>query len=180
MRTITGPLPVGAVGPYHQRVTTPVSVRRSRSIDAPVEVVFEATLSLPLPQLYSRRFGPMPPIVAVHDQQGNFDVPGQTRVFDTADGGAMHEELLAIDVPHRFTNRLVVLKGPFRPLVRTIEETWSFRTVGGGTEATWEWNLVPRSALTRPLAWLVARLWLGYARGVQQQLADEVAGSASR
>lgn len=169
-----------AAGPYDQRVPTPVSVRRSRSIDAPVGVVFEATLSLPLPQLYARRFGPLPPIVAVHDQQGNFDQPGQTRVFDTADGGAMYEELLDIDVPHHFTNRLVVLKGPFRPVVRTVEETWSFRPEGAGTTATWEWNLYPRSPLTRPVAWLVSRFWLGYARAVQQQLADEVAGSASR
>ena len=167
-------------GPYDQRVSTPVSVSRSRSIDAPPGVVFEAALSLPLPQLYSRRYGPLPPIVAVHDQQGSFDQPGETRVFDTADGGAMYEELLDIDVPHHFTNRLVVLKGPFRPVVRTVEETWSFRSDGAGTTATWEWNLYPRSPLTRPAAWLITRFWLGYARGVQQQLADEVAGPASR
>ena len=165
---------------YDRQVATAVSVRRTGSIDAPVEVVFEAVLSLPLPQLYSRRYGPMPPIVAVRDQQGSFDTAGQTRVVVLADGGAMHEELLALERPGRFSNRLTVLKGPFRPLVSTVEESWTFREVGSMTEATWEWNLYPRSALARLLLPVVARLWRGYAGGVLEQLAVETSGTGTR
>ena len=157
---------------------TPTTVRRSGLVAAPPEDVFEAALSLPLPRLYSRRYGPMPPIVEVHEQQGPWGTPGQTRVLVTADGGSMREQMLTIDRPHRFSNRLTVLRGPFRPLVATVEEAWSFRPLGTGTEATWEWNLYARSAATRLLMPLVGRLWRGYADRVLQQLAAEVHGTA--
>lgn len=159
-------------------MSTPVSVQRSCPVAAPVEVVFEAALSLPLPQLYSRRYGPMPPIVDVREQQGDFDTVGQTRLVVLADRGTMHEEVLSIDRPHQFSNRLTVLTGPFRPLVATVVESWSFQDVGGATEATWRWTLHPRTALSRPLLPVVARLWRGYARGVLAQLAAEVTGTA--
>ncbi len=155
-------------------MATPTTVRRSGTVSAPVEAVFEATLSLPLPQLYRRRYGPMPPIVEVRDQQGAWETPGQTRVFTTSDGGTMREEMLRIDRPNGFANRLTVLSGPFRPLVGTIEESWAFQSVGDVTEATWEWNLYPRSALGKLLVPVVGRLWLGYARGVLAQLQQEV------
>lgn len=158
-------------------MTTVTSVRRSRVIPAPVATVFEAALSLPLPQLYRRRYGPMPPIVEVRDQVGAWETPGQTRVFVTADGGSMREEMLALERPHHFTNRLTVLKGPFKPVVATVEETWSFRAQGDATEATWEWNLHPRSAVSAVVVPVVARLWRGYAREVLAQLAEEVAAA---
>ena len=151
-------------------------MRQSRAIPAPVSTVFEAALSLPLPQLYRRRYGALPPIVEVHDQQGTWDTPGQTRVFVTADRGRMREEMLSIDPPHRFSNRLTVLAGPFRPLVATIEESWTFRELGTGTEAAWSWTLFPRSAVGALFVPLVGRLWLGYARGVLEQLSDELLG----
>lgn len=149
-------------------------------VQAPVEVVFEAALSLPLPRLYSRRYGPIPPIVEVHDQVGDFDTVGQTRVFVLADRGTMHEEMMTIDRPHQFSNRLTVLSGPFKPLVATVVESWSFRKVGGATEATWEWNIYPRSTVARLFVPVIGRLWRGYARGVLAQLAVEVADAQAR
>jgi hypothetical protein len=158
----------------------PTTVRRSRVIPMPVETVFEAALSLPLPQLYRRAFGPMPPIVEVRDQQGAWETPGQTRVFVTKDGGSMREELLSIDAPRQFSNRLTVLNGPFTPFVSRVDESWTFAAVGTGTEATWEWNIFPKSAVAKAVVPVVGRLWLGYAGGVLAQLNDEVLGTASR
>lgn len=155
----------------------PVTARRTRPILASPDAVFEAALSLPLPQLYRRRYVLLPPIVEVHDQQGPWDTPGQTRVFVTGDGGRMTEEMLSLDAPHQFSNRLTVLAGPFKPLVARVDESWSFRAVGTGTEATWEWNLYPHSRLTAVPVRLVAQLWLGYARQVLNQLSEEVLGT---
>ena len=143
-------------------------------------MVCEAALSLPLPQLYARRYGPIPPIVEVREQQGAWEHPGQSRVIVTADGGSMREEMLSLDPPNGFANRLTVLSGPFKPVVTTIEESWAFRPVAEGTEATWEWNLFARSVVARPLAAVVGRLWLGYARGVLAQLAEEVGTGGPR
>jgi hypothetical protein len=159
---------------------TPTTVRQSQVIAAPIETVFETALSLPLPQLYRRRYGPMPPIVEVHEQQGPWDSPGQTRVIVTADGGSMREEMLSIDRPNRFSNRLTVLAGPFKPVVTTLEESWIFREVAGATEATWEWNLYPRFAAAGLLLPVIGRVWRGYARGVLEQLSEKVTGAAAR
>ena len=158
-------------------MTTPHTVSRTGTVAAPVGDVFQAGLSLPLPQLYARRYGLIPAIVAVRDQQGEWGTVGQTRVFETADRGAMREELLTIDRPHGFSNRLTVLGGPFLPLVGTIEESWTFREAGGATQATWEWNLYPCSRAGRLLAPVVGRMWLGYAGRVLEQLSYEVTGS---
>lgn len=155
-------------------MTHSTSVRQSRFIAEAVPAVFAAALSLPLPQLYCRRYGPMPPIVDVHDQQGPWNTPGQSRILVLADGGRMREQLLSIEPPHRFANRLTVLSGPFRPLVAVVEESWSFQSLGERTEATWEWNLYPRSRLAALVVPVVGRLWRGYARGVLEQLASEV------
>lgn len=152
---------------------SPTTVRASAPILATTDAVFEAALSLPLPQLYSRRYGPMPPIVEVRDENGAWTTPGQTRTFVLADGGSMHEEMLSIQRPTHFTNRLTDITGPFKPLVAKVVETWSFREVGTGTEATWEWNLYPTNAVTAVLMPVVGRLWRGYARGVLAQLSDE-------
>ena len=161
-------------------MATPVQVSRSRTIPAPVHIVFEAALSLPLPQLYRRRYGPIPPIVEVHDQQGAWDTVGQTRVFVTADRGSMREEMLSIESPRSFANRLTVLSGPFKAVVATIEESWTFAEAGSGTEATWEWNLFPRSAPTRFALPVVAALWRGYAGRVLEQLTLEVTRPPTR
>ena len=154
----------------------PTEVRESAPILASPEAVFEAALSLPLPQLYSRRYGPMPPIVEVRDQEGEWTTPGQTRTFVTADGGSMHEEMLSIERPTEFTNELSKITGPFKPLVSKVVETWRFRELGTGTEATWEWNLYPTSAVTAVAMPIVARLWRGYARAALAQLSEEVVG----
>lgn len=156
------------------------TVRRSRVVPGPLETTFEVALSTPLPELYRRRYGPLPPIVEVRDQQGAWDTPGQSRVFVLADRGSMREEMLSLERPHRFANRLTVLGGPFRPLVSTVEESWTFREVPNGTEATWEWNLFARSAATRPAVAVVARLWRGYARHVLDQLEVQVRGATAR
>ncbi|MBA8792653.1 hypothetical protein FHX74_000247 [Friedmanniella endophytica] len=153
----------------------PHTVRRSGLVPAPVEDVFEVALSTPLPELYRRRWGPMPPIVSVRDQQGEWTTPGQTRIFRTADGGEFEERCGAVDRPHGFANRLTVLRGPFAPLVGVVEESWSFRPQGTGTEATWEWNLYPKAAPARLALPVVGRLWRGYAGAVLAQLVEEVA-----
>lgn len=158
-------------------MTTPTTVRRSALIPVSTETAFTAALTLPLPLLYRRRYGPMPPIVEVRDQAGDWTTPGETRVFVTADGGSMREEMLSIERPRRFTNRLTVLGGPFTHLVAEVVETWSFRDVGTGTEATWEWNLFAKSAGAGLVVPVIGRLWLGYARNVLAQLTEEVVGS---
>jgi hypothetical protein len=57
----------------------PVVVEQSRAIPVAVSDAFTKTLPLPLPTLFNRWYGPIPPIKAVHNQTGEWSAVGQTR-----------------------------------------------------------------------------------------------------
>ncbi len=67
----------------------------------PVEVghAFDRTIVHPLPELFRRRYGPLPPIKAVTGFTEPWSTVGQTRTIHLADGGTMLEELTAVDRP---------------------------------------------------------------------------------
>ena len=70
---------------------------------------------------------------------------GQSRVIHTADGGSMHEELVIVDPPRRFSYRLTEVTGPLKVLVGSIDGSWSFEPVGTGTRIEWSWAIHPLS-----------------------------------
>ena len=62
-------------------VTQSLVVDESRVIPVPAEEAFHRTLPAPLPSLFKRWHGPIPPIKEVRDQTGDWDAAGQTRVI---------------------------------------------------------------------------------------------------
>jgi len=152
----------------------PLVVERSRAIPVSVEDAFSGTLPIPLPTIFSRRYGPIPPIRRVREQSGEWDAPGRTRTVVLAGGGSMREELTRLDPPRSFGYTLTAIKGPLAPLVRRIEGEWLFTGEGTGTEVTWRWTIHPRSRLGAPLLRVFGRLWLGYARQALEELAAQL------
>jgi hypothetical protein len=151
----------------------PVTVQHSRAVPVPVDTAFARVLPMPLTLIFSRRYGPLPPVRRV-DQQGEWAHVGQVRTIVTSDGGTMREELLTVDPPHSFGYRLTDLTGPLKPLVSAVDGQWIFREAGTGTEITWQWTLHPRSAMSARLMPVVARLWRGYARQALEELSDRL------
>ena len=149
-----------------------VTLTRSRSYPVSVEEAFERTLSVPLPELFDRRYGPLPPVTQTV-QDDPWAKPGQTRLVKTADGGEMYEELVTVDAPDRFTYELSRIQGPMRRLVDTIDGTWTFDPVGTGTRITWTWVLHPTTSPAAKVAVpVLARLWQGYARQALDRLEE--------
>lgn len=154
----------------------PLVVEQSRAIPVGAEEAFARTLPMPLPTLFPRWYGPIPPIKAVRDQTGGWDAVGQTRTIVLAGGGTMREELTGLDAPRSFGYRIDGLTGPLAPLADHIDGTWSFTPQGTGTRVTWRWAIHRRSALTAPALPVFGRIWLGYARQALESLSDYLVG----
>ena len=90
----------------------PLVVEQSLVIAVPVEDAFRRTLPMPLPDLFKRWHGPIPPIKEVRDQTGAWDAAGQTRTVFLAGGGSMREELTSVDPPRSFGYLLTKIRGP--------------------------------------------------------------------
>jgi Polyketide cyclase / dehydrase and lipid transport len=144
-------------------------VEESRVIPIPPEEAFHPMLVMPLTDVFTRWYGPIPPIKEVRDQTGGWDTAGQTRTVLLVGGGSTHEELTSVDPPQSFRYRLSKVSGPMAILVDHVLGEWVFTPKDGGTELTWRWTINRRSLLTAWALPVFGRLWKGYAR---QVLAD--------
>ena len=150
-----------------------ITVEQSRAIPIEPDRALDLTLPIPLPVLFSKRYGLLPPIKEVRGQVGVWGQVGQTRTVVTADGGSMDELLTEVDPPHSFSYRLTNISGPIRPLVGRIDGRWEFAPQGTGTLVTWRWTLHPKGlgvGVLRPITWM----WLGYARQALELLSEQL------
>jgi len=154
-------------------MSQPVVVEQSRAIPVAPDDAFREMVPMPLPTLFRRWYGPIPPISGVRGQTGAWDGVGQTRTVMLTGGGSMREELTAFDPPRSFGYTLSDLTGPLAPLVGRVDGEWIFEPVGTGTKVTWRWTIYPRSALSAPLLPVFGRLWRGYARQSLEDLSDQ-------
>jgi hypothetical protein len=152
----------------------PLVIEQSRAIPAAREQLFRDMVPMPLPTLFHRWYGPIPPIKAVRDQTGDWDAVGKSRTVVLSGGGSMREELTSYDEPSSFGYTLSEVKGPMAPLVDHVDGLWSFEPVGTGTKVTWRWTIHPRSAFTAPMLPVFGRLWLGYARQSLEELSNQL------
>lgn len=155
-------------------MSQPLVVAQSRAIPVSPADAFHGTAPIPLPTLFARWYGPIPPIKAVRDQTGDWDAVGQSRTVLLTGGGSMREQLTRFDPPHSFGYTLSDITGPLSPLVSRIEGQWGFAPAGTGTDVTWRWTIYPRSALARPALPVFGRIWRGYARQALEELSREL------
>lgn len=152
-------------------------VEQSRTVPVNVEDAYASTLPIPLPTLFRRWYGPIPPIKQVRDQDGEWSTVGQTRTVLLTGGGSMREELTGVEPPRSFEYTLSEITGPMAALIARVDGEWIFRPAGAGVEITWRWTIHRRSALTAPLIPVFGRLWKGYARRVLEELSAQLVGA---
>jgi len=149
-----------------------VHLEASRAYPVEVGHAFDRTMGQPLPDLFRRRYGPLPPIKAVTGFTEPWSTVGQTRTIHLADGGTMLEELTSVERPGRFAYRISQIAGAMKPLIGGIEGAWSFEAAGTGTRITWSWEVEPASSTSAYLMPVFGRLWAGYARQALENLED--------
>jgi hypothetical protein len=151
-----------------------ISVEQSRAIPVAVEEAFAKTLPIPLPLIFTRWYGLIPPIKQVRDQTGEWEGAGQTRTVLMVGGGSAQEVLTGIDPPHSFSYTLSGMKGPLALLVSLIEGEWTFTPAGTGTAVSWRWTVHARSAAAAPALPAFGAMWKGYARQALEKLSAEL------
>lgn len=152
----------------------PLVVEQSRTIPMGQAEVFRDLVPMPLPDLFRRWYGPIPPIKETRDQTGDWNAVGQSRTVVLVGGGSMRERLTRFDSPHSFGYTLTDIKGPLAPLVDFVDGEWVFEPIGAGTSVTWRWTIHPRSALAAPLMPIFGKLWKGYARRSLEELSRQL------
>jgi Polyketide cyclase / dehydrase and lipid transport len=155
-------------------MTNTLVVDQSRTIPLGQKDVFRDMVAMPLPQLFRRWYGPIPPIKEVRGQTGDWDSVGQSRTVVLIGGGSMLEQLTQFDPPHSFGYTLSDINGPLSPLVGRVDGVWMFEPFGSGTNVTWRWTIHPRSGLTAPLLPVFGKLWKGYARQSLEELSKQL------
>ena len=142
-------------------MTSPLMLEQSRAYPVGVEQAHAALLATPLEQIFTRRFGPLPPVKGVRDQDGRL---GDRRPDpdDPARRWRHHARgLTSVVAGVEFGYRIDDVTGGLKPLVSTVEGRWAFAPVGTGVRVTWAWTVHPRNAgsvLTMPV---LGRLWQG-------------------
>jgi hypothetical protein len=153
-------------------MSQPLVVAQSGAMPVEPREAFDAVFLMDVPTIFRHWYGPFPPIKAVTGEWGSV---GKARTLKLVGGASMREELVHADAPDSFGYALSEIKGPLATLVRRVEGEWTFAPSGGGTTATWQWTLHPRSAFTAPMLPVFARLWRGYARRSLDELSKQSA-----
>ena len=136
----------------------------ARTYPVTADAAYDALIAVPLPELFARRYGPMPPIRDVVEEPERFDTVGQHRRILLAGGGSMLETITNADRGELFAYRITELTGPLKPLVHHADGAWAFDPAGTGVRVTWSWTLPPRGAVGAPLVRGLRPFWNGYAR----------------
>jgi polyketide cyclase/dehydrase/lipid transport protein len=148
----------------------PLQLTRSRTYPVTVDRAFDAVLTLPLPDLFSRRYAALPPIREVRDQDGTWGTVGRTRTIVLADRSSMRETLTSVERPSSFGYRLDQLHGPLKPLASSVDGRFDFTASGTGVRVTWSWSVHPASTATALLMPAFGRMWQGYARQALEEV----------
>lgn len=151
----------------------PTLMEQSRAIPVSPEDAFAKTLTLPLPLIFRRWFGPIGPVKSVHPT-ATWGTVGQTRTVTQVGGGSMLEELTLVEAPREFAYTLTDFTGPLAPLVAKVEGEWLFAPAGTGTEVTWRWLVHPKSDVSARALPVFARAWRGYARQGLEELSRQL------
>lgn len=82
-----------------------------------------------------------------------------TRIRATnCDGSSHTEEIIVWDLPRRLQLRMQDFSAPVSRIASHFNEFWEFAPANNGTQVTRTMELHAKSALTRPLLWLISKL----------------------
>lgn len=138
-----------------------IDVRASVRIARPRAEVFAAAAGKTENLVrYFTGYAPLIPGIAAASLRGaDAPGPGVLRDVKLSDGTAIVERITAFDAPSLHAYDMAEMNTLQRLLCTNMESRWRFEDDGDGTRVTWDYRILPRSALHVPLAWLTGRLF---------------------
>lgn len=126
------------------------------------------------PTRFYPKFGPLPAVVAVQNQTGAWDAPGQSRTLELSDGSSVVERLTIVSSPSRFAYRLSDFTGLFGSLVAYAETEWDFDAAAEGTRIRWSYSFHAQPKRGWVVRFIVNVFWSRYMKKVLPGLIAEV------
>lgn len=142
----------------------PVCVTVRQPTQAAAAQAFDAVIPVALETIF-RGYGPLPAVIGVRDQVGDWATAGNTRTVLLKGGGTMSEELTRVERPGRCEYRVAPDNGPLRLLIDHIEGRFLFEPAGDGCVIDWTYAFFPKPGRRLPLLAL-APVWRRYATQV--------------
>jgi Polyketide cyclase / dehydrase and lipid transport len=101
-------------------------------------------------------FGVIPGIRAAQLEVQTPDIVGTRFRVTNTDGSRLVEEIIEWQPDRGLKTRMEDFSPPLSQLATHFEETWEFQSVGDRTRVTRFFELHAKSALTRPVLWMIS------------------------
>lgn len=101
-------------------------------------------------------FAFLPGIKAAEFEIKTPEIVGSRIKVTNTDGSHHVEEIVEWELDRRLTMRFKDLSPPVSRLATGFDETWEFQPLGDGTEVVRSFELHAKSALMRPLLWMIS------------------------
>lgn len=151
------------------------------SASATAEIIVTTTpkqafeISGPLdPARFYGKFGPLPAVVAVTGQSGEWDTAGRTRKLELSDGGSVIETITDVISPTLFAYDLSNFTGAFHHLVSGARAEWTFERTAVGTLVTWTYTFHGKPGRAWIVRAIVKMWWARYMDRVLPMIGREI------
>lgn len=131
------------------------------------------------PTKYYPSYGPLPAVVGVRDQTGDWHSEGQERTLLLSDRGHVVERLTDTQSPTSFVYELRNFQRLFGHLVSGARAQWRFDRVGHATRILWEYTFSPLPGRGWIVAAIVRLAWAPYMRRVIRRIAADAGVAAA-
>lgn len=139
--------------------TAPVTVE-ARSTLAPSQA-FQTIVPIDL-SLVFKKWGPVPGVRGVANEDGAWDSVGRSRNPVLTDGSTARERLTEYTSGHSFAYEITGFTGPMRHLVAGVRGEWTFTPDGAGTLIRWTYEFKAARGRFVPLRWGLVPVWRRY------------------
>ena len=139
------------------------------STTATVQLVAHAELdvtwdvaTLTNPTWFYSSFGPLPGVVDVWGQVGDWNAVGKTRTLKLSDGGSVIEQLTDVARADFFAYNLSEFQGLFGRIVSGARAEWHFWEEGDSTAIRWSYTYTAKPGFGLVVGAIVRLLWSRY------------------
>lgn len=147
-----------------QSTSHDIAITKHAVLPGDIETVFKFIAAQDVLPKILTGYGPLPGVIGTSDITGPWDVPGSSRVIHLKGGGTAREQVTEYQLPGSFKYRVWDFDNAIlKTLVTGARGEWTFKSVPGGTEATWTYTFSAKNGLTAiPMSFVGHVLWAGY------------------
>jgi Polyketide cyclase / dehydrase and lipid transport len=145
----------------------------------PIAITYELVGTIE-PTVFYKRYGPLPAVTGVRDQEGEWNVAGSRRVLNLSDGGHVREVITDADSPTFFAYDSHDFQKIFGKLVYGSRAEWTFSEAPGGTRIHWNYSFHPRPKRALAVRAIVRAFWGPYMHKVLKKIVREVEAEVDR